>query len=254
MMKRIYNLLSLLLVSTAFEACDNRNDYHEPELNGNGALFVSLDPENRTDATNIFGAAFNEEGVLADYISCNNYYELANTGITLTPGVYNVAAIINNEPEYQLDAEKGVTKSEFFKAVLLANAVPNELFQTGISSVNIRRDQITHTEVKLTKVAADLTLSVSGILDQIANVSFEVSNAADGFHPATDLSSNVHYSKITESKAPVNGEVNFGKRYYLPTAEKSENTLINLYIELTDGSKEKYSAKRSEERRVGKEC
>ena len=40
MMKRIYNIISLLLFITAFEACDNRNDYHEPELNEIGRAHV----------------------------------------------------------------------------------------------------------------------------------------------------------------------------------------------------------------------
>ena len=240
-MKFFFYML-ILLIGVSLSSCDKNAHLREGEQNVSVGIVMTT-PDLASD---VYLWAFDAEGILRYEFRFETPEELASTTLPLPEGDYTLVVCNHLADAFLRETQIGVTKiSEFHITQAEANASP-EHAHYGITEVSVPSGlggwQWVEATESLSRILAELQLTVSGLPQGVGSATAIIENCAIGFFPAEnrlgEACTPVHLGDAVTN--PATNSATFDRIRLMPTVAmpsergaKRDKTSARTHVRLT---------------------
>lgn len=237
--------LALLL---SLYACDK--DAHKDE---NG-LVVNIVMPGEDTASDIRLWVYKSNGLFVDEYQYKNNQELSSALFPLTKGEYVLIAATNLVAPFSASqtTANGVKPYEALAFSLDDASASPAHAHYGVQRVTVVGDGITHTEVAMNRILAELQFTIKGVPAEVVKAEAKITNVAKSFLPYSGQLN--PYTDVADlgSVTPVDGVISFPMKRLMPVVKAHSRagtdavpTLLQFTFQYDDGKAITFNAETS---------
>lgn len=223
MNKTILTIGVALAMLLNFSACDK--DAHKDE---NG-LVVNITMPGDDAVSDIRLWVYKSDGLLVDEYHYSDMKQLSTSTLALDAGKYVLIAATNLVTPFSTDQAtgNGIKPYEGLAFTLNKASASPAHAHYGVQRVTVKGDGITHTEVAMNRILAELQFTIKGVPSNVTKAEAKITNVAKSFLP---YSSQLNpYPDVADlgSITPVGGVITFPMKRLMPVVNAQSRAGID---------------------------